>query len=32
MYMVVSCSFTGARDGGDTTVLHLVPAGTEIVL
>lgn len=31
-YLITSCSYSFARDNGDTTVCHMVPAGTEIVL
>lgn len=31
-YYVVSCSYSFSRDSGDTTTMHMVPTGTEIVL
>lgn len=31
-YLVVSCSYSFVRDNADTTVLHMVPVGTEIIL
>lgn len=31
-YLVVDCSYTFGRDTGDTTTIHMVPTGTEIVL
>lgn len=31
-YLVVSCSYSFARDNADTTVIHAVPVGTEIIL
>lgn len=31
-YLVVECSYSFARDTADTTTLHMVPTGTEIVL
>jgi prophage tail gpP-like protein len=32
LYLVVSCSYSFARDTADTTTLHLLPVATEIVL
>jgi prophage tail gpP-like protein len=31
-YLVVSCSYSSDRDQGETTTLHMVPIGTEIIL
>jgi len=31
-YLVVSCSYSFARDGADTTTMHAVPLATEIIL
>lgn len=31
-YLIVSCSYSFSRDNADTTVLHMVPVGTEIIL
>lgn len=31
-YIILSCSFSFDRDNGDTTTMHMVPVGTEIVL
>lgn len=31
-YLVVSCSYSSERDQGETTVMHMVPTGTEIIL
>jgi prophage tail gpP-like protein len=31
-YLAVACSYSFARDEADTTTVHLVPTGTEIVL
>jgi len=31
-FMVTACTYSGDRDGAETTTLELVPAGTEIVL
>jgi prophage tail gpP-like protein len=32
LYLVVSCAFSSDRETGETTTLHLVPRGTEIIL
>ena len=32
LYLVSSCSYSFDRDNADTTVMHMVPVGTEIVL
>jgi prophage tail gpP-like protein len=31
-YLVVSCAYSGSREQGETTTLHLVPTDTEIIL
>jgi len=31
-YLIVSCAYSSEREQGETTTLHLVPVGTEIVL
>lgn len=31
-YLVVSCAYSSNRDQGETTTMHLVPTGTEIIL
>lgn len=31
-YLIVDCSYSFARDTADTTTMHMVPVGTEIVL
>ncbi len=31
-YLVVSCAFSSNREQGETTTLHMVPTGTEILL
>lgn len=31
-YLIVSCAYSSNRDQGETTTMHLVPTGTEIIL
>jgi prophage tail gpP-like protein len=31
-YLILSCAFTSERDQGETTTMHMVPTGTEILL
>jgi len=31
-YLIVSCAYSGQHDQGETTTMHLVPSGTEILL
>lgn len=31
-YLVVSCSYSSEREQGETTTMHMVPTGTEIIL
>lgn len=32
LYLIVSCAYSSNRDQGETTTMHLVPTGTEIVI
>lgn len=31
-YLIVSCSYSSTHDQGETTTMHMVPTGTEIIL
>lgn len=31
-YLIVSCAYSSAREQGETTTMHMVPTGTEIIL